>query len=233
MARWHSSAIRRCRCCGTCATSSASPARSSAAASRCAAPARCTSTARRCAPAACRCRTSAARRSSPSRGSTPRATHPVQVAWRDLNVPQCGYCQTGQIMQAAALLKKTPAPTDEDIDRRHGRQHLPLRHLPAHSRGAQPPQGADMTIHTHGTLIANVSRRAVPAGGLAPRDRRLSCSRRQLPPCKALGEVRPAPTACRTAVARPKIFVSIDRRRHRHHRAAGRDGHRACAPRCR
>ncbi|MFC5067362.1 (2Fe-2S)-binding protein [Flaviflagellibacter deserti] len=42
--------------------------------------------------------------------------HPVQVAWRDLNVSQCGYCQSGQIMQAAALLKETPDPTDEDID---------------------------------------------------------------------------------------------------------------------
>jgi isoquinoline 1-oxidoreductase alpha subunit len=42
--------------------------------------------------------------------------HPVQVAWRALNVPQCGYCQAGQIMQAAALLKETPNPTDGDID---------------------------------------------------------------------------------------------------------------------
>jgi isoquinoline 1-oxidoreductase subunit alpha len=42
--------------------------------------------------------------------------HPVQVAWRELNVAQCGYCQTGQIMQAASLLKDTPKPTDDDID---------------------------------------------------------------------------------------------------------------------
>ncbi len=41
--------------------------------------------------------------------------HPVQVAWRNLGVPQCGYCQAGQIMQAAALLKQKPAPTDKDI----------------------------------------------------------------------------------------------------------------------
>ncbi len=41
--------------------------------------------------------------------------HPVQVAWRNYGVPQCGYCQAGQIMQAAALLKKTPAPTDDEI----------------------------------------------------------------------------------------------------------------------
>lgn len=42
--------------------------------------------------------------------------HPVQVAWRALNVAQCGYCQSGQIMQAAALLAATPKPTDADID---------------------------------------------------------------------------------------------------------------------
>jgi isoquinoline 1-oxidoreductase alpha subunit len=45
-----------------------------------------------------------------------KGEHPVQVAWRNLSVPQCGYCQAGQIMQAAALLAKTPAPTDEQID---------------------------------------------------------------------------------------------------------------------
>ncbi len=42
--------------------------------------------------------------------------HPVQIAWNDLRVPQCGYCQSGQIMQAAALLKDIPNPSDEDID---------------------------------------------------------------------------------------------------------------------
>lgn len=42
--------------------------------------------------------------------------HPVQQAWRAHDVPQCGYCQAGQIMSAAALLKDTPMPTDEDID---------------------------------------------------------------------------------------------------------------------
>ena len=43
-------------------------------------------------------------------------THPVQVAWRELNVAQCGYCQSGQIMQAASLLKATPKPTNKEID---------------------------------------------------------------------------------------------------------------------
>jgi isoquinoline 1-oxidoreductase subunit alpha len=49
-------------------------------------------------------------------GLSPDGTHPVQVAWRELNVMQCGYCQSGQIMQAAALLQATPKPTDDDID---------------------------------------------------------------------------------------------------------------------
>lgn len=49
-------------------------------------------------------------------GLSPDGGHPVQAAWRDLNVSQCGYCQTGQIMQAVSLLNDTPNPTDEDID---------------------------------------------------------------------------------------------------------------------
>jgi isoquinoline 1-oxidoreductase subunit alpha len=48
-------------------------------------------------------------------GLHPEGNHPVQKAWRELNVPQCGYCQTGQIMQAAALLKQNPKPSDEEI----------------------------------------------------------------------------------------------------------------------
>jgi isoquinoline 1-oxidoreductase subunit alpha len=49
-------------------------------------------------------------------GLSPDGTHPLQVAWRALNVPQCGYCQGGQIMQAASLLKDTPNPTDQQIN---------------------------------------------------------------------------------------------------------------------
>ncbi len=47
---------------------------------------------------------------------TPDARHAVQQAWIEAQVAQCGYCQSGQIMQAAALLAETPDPTDEDID---------------------------------------------------------------------------------------------------------------------
>jgi isoquinoline 1-oxidoreductase alpha subunit len=49
-------------------------------------------------------------------GLAPNSSHPVQKAWATVDVPQCGYCQSGQIMAAAALLKKTPKPTDRDID---------------------------------------------------------------------------------------------------------------------
>ena len=49
-------------------------------------------------------------------GLTPDASHPVQRAWAALDVPQCGYCQSGQIMAAVALLKEKPKPTDADID---------------------------------------------------------------------------------------------------------------------
>ena len=48
-------------------------------------------------------------------GLDPNGNHPVQRAWRTHNVPQCGYCQTGQIMNAAALLAANPNPTDQDI----------------------------------------------------------------------------------------------------------------------
>jgi isoquinoline 1-oxidoreductase subunit alpha len=49
-------------------------------------------------------------------GLSPDGNHPLQRAWVDLGVPQCGFCQAGQIMTAAALLAKTPKPTDEQID---------------------------------------------------------------------------------------------------------------------
>ena len=47
---------------------------------------------------------------------TKETPHPVQLAWADIGVPQCGYCQSGQIMSAAALLAEKPDPTDADID---------------------------------------------------------------------------------------------------------------------
>ena len=49
-------------------------------------------------------------------GLSPDSSHPVQKAWIELDVPQCGYCQSGQIMSAAALLAQTPQPSDAEID---------------------------------------------------------------------------------------------------------------------
>ena len=49
-------------------------------------------------------------------GLAPKGDHPLQKAWKTCNVPQCGYCQSGQIMQAASMLKQKPKPTDQDID---------------------------------------------------------------------------------------------------------------------
>ena len=49
-------------------------------------------------------------------GLSPDGQHPVQIAWEALDVPQCGYCQAGQMMSAAALLARTPHPTDAEID---------------------------------------------------------------------------------------------------------------------
>lgn len=50
-------------------------------------------------------------------GLSDKTDHPVQKAWIEIDVPQCGYCQSGQIMSAAALLTEKPSPTDADIDR--------------------------------------------------------------------------------------------------------------------
>jgi isoquinoline 1-oxidoreductase alpha subunit len=49
-------------------------------------------------------------------GLSPDLSHPIQLAWLEIDVPQCGYCQSGQLMSAAALLRDKPHPTDQDID---------------------------------------------------------------------------------------------------------------------
>ncbi len=50
-------------------------------------------------------------------GLSPDSRHPVQQAWTEVDVPQCGYCQTGMIMATASLLDRNPKPSDQDIDR--------------------------------------------------------------------------------------------------------------------
>jgi aerobic-type carbon monoxide dehydrogenase small subunit (CoxS/CutS family) len=49
-------------------------------------------------------------------GLSTDGTHPVQLAWKEFDVPQCGYCQSGMILATVALLQKSPKPTDDDID---------------------------------------------------------------------------------------------------------------------
>ena len=63
--------------------------------------------------------TLAGRRITTIEGLSADATHPVQRAWLEEDVPQCGYCQAGQIMAVTDLLQQVPNPTDEDIDRLH------------------------------------------------------------------------------------------------------------------
>jgi isoquinoline 1-oxidoreductase subunit alpha len=60
--------------------------------------------------------TAAGKKVTTIEGLSADRSHPVQKAWMEIDVPQCGYCQSGQIMSAAALLAKTPKPTDADID---------------------------------------------------------------------------------------------------------------------
>jgi isoquinoline 1-oxidoreductase alpha subunit len=62
-------------------------------------------------------RTLANKRVTTVEGLSADNSHPVQKAWAAVNVPQCGYCQSGQMMQAAALLQEKPDPADADIDR--------------------------------------------------------------------------------------------------------------------
>ena len=103
------------RCCGCCASIWVSPAPNSAAASPRAGPARCISTGRRCAPASRRCHWSKARRSQRSKDFRPTAAIRCKKPGSTEQVPQCGYCQSGQIMQAAELLARNKAPTRADI----------------------------------------------------------------------------------------------------------------------
>ena len=97
-------------------------------------------------------------------GLSVNGDHPVQCAWKEINVPQCGYCQSGQMMQAAALLKEHPKPTDQEHRRRHERQHLPLRDLPAHSRGDKNRRHRDEgRAFQEGPVVAEAHARGVKA----------------------------------------------------------------------
>jgi len=92
-------------------------------------------------------------------GLSAEGTHPLQIAWQDIDVPQCGYCQPGQIMSAAALLAAKPSPTDHDIDTamngnvcRCGtylRIRAAIHKAAAMSRGEHPPTSTSGGDHEH------------------------------------------------------------------------------------
>ena len=79
-------------------------------------------------------------------GLSADGSHPLQKAWIAEQVPQCGYCQSGQIMQAAALLARNKSPEPRPDRRAHGRQSLPLRHLSRHHQ-RDPARGAGGLSH--------------------------------------------------------------------------------------
>ena len=99
-----------------------------------------------------------------------RVAEAVQAAWVAHDVPQCGYCQSGQVMSAVALLRDTPKPSDDDIDAARAYEPL-VEHL---MFDARPPQGADRAggngVAFDWTLLAGVKfqRPYFLAGGLNP-----------------------------------------------------------------
>ena len=128
--------------------------------------------------------------------------HPVQQAWMRVNVPQCGYCQPGQIMQAAAFLNNQKSPTDQEIDEAMARQHLPLRNLPAHSCGDQDGGGGKRM-----NAIENVSRRSFLKGMVSTGALVLgACYYPELLWADGL----PKDTLADRATLHPNMFVGID-----------------------
>jgi isoquinoline 1-oxidoreductase subunit alpha len=113
-------------------------------------------------------------------GISPDASHPVQRAWIELDVPQCGYCQSGQIMSAAALLAKKPQPTDADIDEamsgnicrcgtyqriREAIHHLAQTHAGSARQHAMPDQMAKEPEDTPGVTPDEPAAVGATAGG--------------------------------------------------------------------
>jgi hypothetical protein len=130
--RW--TPIPPCRCCGPSARWRACTAPSSAAAWRCAAPAPCTLDGQPIRSCVTPLASVANARVTTIEGLQSKQAKAVQAAWIELQVPQCGYCQSGQIMSATALLEKKRRAERCGHRRRHERQHLPVRHVCAHPR---------------------------------------------------------------------------------------------------
>ena len=144
----------------------------------------------------------------------------MQEAWLELEVVQCGYCQSGQIMSAAALLASDAQARRRGHRRRDVRQHLPLRHLSAHPRGDQASR-AGLTVmeptmtSTPADDAAELSRRTARAGGAAGGGLLLGF---------ALPLARAAEPPCRRGLRAQRLRPHRpDGQRHLDH-AAGRDG---------
>ena len=93
-------------------------------------------------------------------GLSENSSHPVQKAWLAERVPQCGYCQSGQIMSAADLLAQNPKPDSRPDRRAHEHQHLPLRNLSTH-RARDRTRRAGGLSHDH----PQCAMRSRPAAG--------------------------------------------------------------------
>src|SRR5262249_19859951 len=94
-------------------------------------------------------------------------SHPLQQAWIAEEVPQCGYCQSGQIMSAAAMLATKPRPTDCRHRRGDVGEHLPLRHVSAHPARRSPRRGHSRSERCEMSAIVNLSRRGFIKAGIA------------------------------------------------------------------
>lgn len=90
-------------------------------------------------------------------GLSPNGSHPIQKAWVALDVPQCGYCQSGMVMAAAALIKAKPNPSDADIDEamsnicRCGTYNRVRAAIKAVAKGSTRSAGLDI-VHTNGSV---------------------------------------------------------------------------------
>ena len=142
-------------------------------------------------------------------GETPEGKA-VQKAWLDREVVQCGYCQSGQIMSAAALLAYNTTPSDTDIDQAMVGQHLPLRDIRAHprcdqARGEVARRTGAMNMNILQRHAADISRRsflkagAAVGGGL---DDRLGSGRP--PPLETQLTVRSRPMPLCVSIARAR-----------------------------
>ena len=144
-----------------------------------------------------------------SRGAQGAALTAVQQAWIEEDVAQCGYCQAGQIMRATALLARNPA-ADRRRDRsRHGREHLPLRHVHAHSQ-SDPQRGREdredrrcaMSVYLPEFMQKLHAQRAAEAAQLEPsRFHQAHGPRGRWARARVLAAARRAPSSLRSRAA--------------------------------